>query len=342
MRGEKLADLIRLALELSASAEGMTLDEMASFLGVGRRTAERQRDAIEQACGGALDRIEDGRRVRFRLGGAGIGRFATAPTAQEMAELENTALASDALGDTIRADTLRSLKRKIQASLRIEARQQLKRDVESQLRAEAFARQVGPHPYADPDVLSALREALHAARVVTFNYRVDPQGPARERTVVPYGLLIGPYYYLVARIEGLPDPILFRLDRIENVEVTDDPGVPPEDFDLKAYAERSFGVFQEEPEDVELRFDASVSPDARAYVFHPTQSMTDEPDGSLTVRFRAGGLVQIANHLMTWGPTVTIFGPDRLRETMREKVATLYQRHCRNTDRKTSPRSVTR
>ena len=327
MRGEKLADLIRLALELSANAEGMTLDEMAAFLRVGRRTAERQRDAIEQACGGALDRIEDGRRVRFRLGGAGIGRFATAPTAQEMAELESSALASDALGDTIRADTLRSLKRKIQASLRIEARQQLKRDVETQLRAEAFARQVGPHPYADPDVLSALRQALHAGRVVTFNYRADPQAPARERKVVPYGLLIGPYYYLVGCMEGLPDPILFRLDRIEHVDVTDEPGAPPEDFDLKAYAERSFGVFQEEPEDVELRFDASAAPDARAYVFHPTQSMTDEADGSLTVRFRAGGLVQIANHLMTWGPTVTILAPERLRETMREKVATLYERH---------------
>ena len=238
MRGEKLADLIRLALELSASAEGMTLDEMASFLGVGRRTAERQRDAIEQVCGGALDRIEDGRRIRFRLGGAGIGRFATAPTAQEMAELENTALASDVFGDTIRAETLRSLKRKIQASLRIEARQQLKRDVETQLRAEAFARQVGPHPYADPDVLSALREALHAARVVTFQYRIDPQGPARERTVVPYGLLIGPYYYLVAQMGDYDEPLLFRLDRIENVEVTDEPGAPPDTFDLKTYAER--------------------------------------------------------------------------------------------------------
>lgn len=340
MRGEKLAELIRLALELSASAEGLTLDEIATFLNVSRRTAERQRDALEQACGGALDRIEDGRRVRFRLGGAGIGRFATAPTALEMTELENTALAATAFGDTVRAGTLRSLRRKVQASLRIEARQQLKRDVETQLRAEAFVRQVGPHPYANPNVLAALREALLASRVTAFQYRNDPKGPPREHRVVPYGLLIGPYYYLVARMadwEDQDEPFLFRLDRIEAVEVTDEPGAPPEDFDLKAYAERSFGVFQEDPEDVEIRFDASAAPDARAYVFHPTQSLTDEPDGALTVRFRAGGLVQIANHLMTWGPTVTIVAPERLRQTMREKVATLYERHCRSTDRKTSP-----
>lgn len=142
--------------------------------------------------------------------------------------------------------------------------------------------------------------------MVTFQYRIDPQGPARERTVVPYGLLIGPYYYLVARMGDYDEPLIFRLDRIENVDATDEPGAPPEDFDLKTYAERSFGVFQEEPEEVLLRFDASAAPDARAYVFHPTQSMTDEPDGSLTVRFRAGGLVQIANHLMTWASTTLV------------------------------------
>jgi predicted DNA-binding transcriptional regulator YafY len=291
MRGEKLANLIRLALELAGSAEGMTLDEMATFLGATRRTAERQRDAIELACGGALDRVDDGRKVRFRMGAAGIGRFTTAPTAQEMAEIETIALASEAVGDTIRAGTLRSLKRKIQASLRIEARQNLGRDVEAQLRAEAFARQVGPHPYADADSLTALRKALLASKVVTFRYRADPRGSARERRVTPYGLLIGPYYYLVARTDGHAEPALFRLDRIDDVVVTDEPGAPPKDFDLKAYAERSFGVFMEEPEDIVLRFDASAAPAARAYVFHPTQTMTDEADGSLTVRFprrRAG------------------------------------------------------
>ena len=37
------------------------------------------------------------------------------------------------------------------------------------------------------------------------------------------------------------------------VEVTDEPGAPPENFDLDAYASRSFGVFQEEAEDIVLK-----------------------------------------------------------------------------------------
>lgn len=46
MRHEKAARLLELARRLAGSAEGLTLDEMAAAMGVGRRTAERMRDAV--------------------------------------------------------------------------------------------------------------------------------------------------------------------------------------------------------------------------------------------------------------------------------------------------------
>lgn len=46
MRHEKAGSVIELARRLAASAEGLTLDEMAEAMGVGRRTAERMRDAV--------------------------------------------------------------------------------------------------------------------------------------------------------------------------------------------------------------------------------------------------------------------------------------------------------
>ena len=35
---------------------------------------------------------------------------------------------------------------------------------------------------------------------------------------------------------------------------------------------------------------------------------------------RAAGLLRIAHHLMTWGPTAAILAPDRLKELMWEEV----------------------
>ena len=46
MRHDKAAMVIDLARGMAASAEGLTLNEMAAQLNVGRRTAERMRDAV--------------------------------------------------------------------------------------------------------------------------------------------------------------------------------------------------------------------------------------------------------------------------------------------------------
>ena len=46
MRHDKAAMVIELARHMAASAEGLTLDEMATAMRVGRRTAERMRDAV--------------------------------------------------------------------------------------------------------------------------------------------------------------------------------------------------------------------------------------------------------------------------------------------------------
>jgi predicted DNA-binding transcriptional regulator YafY len=332
MRSEKPADLLKLARALAASAEGMTLDEMAEFSGVGRRTIERRRDAIEDVFG-PLDRIDDGRMVRFRMNGRGLGSFANAPTSEELAELENAIRDRVSARDPSRAEILQSLHQKIRASLRGAERMRLETDIDARLRAEAFARQVGPRPYADPKILATLRNALLAGVMVKFLYGEDSDAALRWRKVIPYGLIFAPRFYFVARIKSKPEPVLFRLDRMHDLEITNEPGAPPETFDLEAYAARSFGVFQEEAEDIVLRFDPSAAPDARAYLFHPTQTMTDEPDGSLTVRFRAAGLLQIAHHLMTWGPTVAILAPDRLKEMMWGEVEALYE-HCRKMRRK--------
>jgi len=41
----------------------------------------------------------------------------------------------------------------------------------------------------------------------------------------------------------------------------------------------------------------------------------------LVVRFRSGGLREIAEHLFTWGGEVRIEGPEELRVVMRERLA---------------------
>lgn len=52
------------------------------------------------------------------------------------------------------------------------------------------------------------------------------------------------------------------------------------------------------------RFSPAAAPHARRFVFHPTQRVEEESDGSLFVRFQASGHLETYWHLYTWGKSV--------------------------------------
>jgi predicted DNA-binding transcriptional regulator YafY len=143
----------------------------------------------------------------------------------------------------------------------------------------------------------------------------------------PYGILYGGRGWLIAHVDGLPEVRLWRLDRIVSIDLVDRVFRRREDFDLAAYAAQSFGVFQEEPIDVVLRFDPDVAIDAAGWVFHPSQSVERESDGVLTIRFRAGGVQEMCWHLFTWGTAVTIVAPIALRTRLVDLTALGAQHH---------------
>ncbi len=123
--------------------------------------------------------------------------------------------------------------------------------------------------------------------------------------------------------------MLWRVDRMGEIEFGEPFPGPPKSFNLKAFAENSFGVFQEPAQDVVWRFSAAVAADARLFQFHPRQIIEDQPDGSLIVRFRAGGLLEMTRHLFIWGDAADILAPPQLRAMMVEALQTALTHHGR-------------
>ena len=64
---------------------------------------------------------------------------------------------------------------------------------------------------------------------------------------------------------------------------------------------------------MEWRFAPSAANVARTFIFHPDQKVQEEADGSLTVRFTAGGWLEMAWHLYQWGDVVEVIAPPELR-----------------------------
>src|SRR5438034_10547020 len=120
------------------------------------------------------------------------------------------------------------------------------------------------------------------------------------REVTPYGILFGRSNYLVAAEDG-GEPRSWRLDRIHDLELLDRPAAPPEGFSLQDFADESFGIYHGAVERVVLAIAPERAADALAWRFHANQAVELQADGSVRVEFSAGGLLELAWHLFTWG-----------------------------------------
>lgn len=318
-------DIIDLAVHMQAVRGGVTIAEIKERLGVSRRTAERLRDAVDVLFG-LEEVVTADPHKHWRLQSRGLSPLIRI-TPQELAELALAAELLQGTGQPDRAARLQDLDAKLHALARPRAKPDLDAELEALMSAEGQAVRAGPRTRIDPNLVPLLRDAIRRHRIVAFRYEAHATGKTSRQRVEPYGVLYGNRPFLVARTAWANDFRLLRLANISDSSLTGETFVRDPDFDLREYAKRSFGTFQERPVPVKLRFDAHAARDAATFLFHPDQRTTTNEDGSLTVRFKAGGVDEMCWHLFTWGEGVTVEGPVRLRKRLAQLCESLAAHH---------------
>ncbi|WP_041042985.1 helix-turn-helix transcriptional regulator [Paramagnetospirillum magnetotacticum] len=312
MRYNRTETLLQLALELSASHSGLSLTDIEQMFGVGRRTAQRMRDAIERVFPQLEEVPQPDRTKRWRLPNRVLGRVSdlniddimAMETAAEILERDNR---PDAAASVRRAGA------KVRASLRPDDARRIEPDLEALMQAEGIAMRPGPRPKVRPELVETLRHAIMGCREIRVQYRRRYSTNEHSRVVQPYGLLYGQRHYLLAFVPEENEVRSYSFPNIIGVEETGNSFVRDPAFSLTEYAARSFGLYQEEPYEVMWRFSPDAATDAKEFLFHPSQTHESQPDGSLIVRFKAGGLLEMAWHLYQWGDAVEVLEPEKLR-----------------------------
>ena len=313
VRYEKAETLLRIALDMQGSAEGLSLDDIQrnfSDKPLSRRTAERLRDATERVFPQVQHANPGELPKRWRLPPGTVSGFATV-TAEELADLAAGVSLLKRENMLLQAQNAERAVSKLRALMKRGTLTRISPDLETLTEAEGIALRPGPRPKIDPAIIAVLRHAILANRKVRLHYVYRGSGKAGFDTVHPYGLLYGNRHYLVAWSENARALAFrnFALSSVEQAEVLDEGFARQTDFSLERYTEQSFGVFQEAPFDVVWKFSPRAAPDAREFMFHPSQSKTEQSDGSLVVHFRAGGAREMAWHLYTWGDDVEVIEP---------------------------------
>ena len=151
-----------------------------------------------------------------------------------------------------------------------------------------------------------------------------------ERLVEPYFLEpspIGHSCYLIAHCHHAGALRTFKLERIQQIELTDQPYAIPSDFDANAYLKSSWGIFADEEATVELRFSPAVASRVEECTWHPSQRTEPLPDGGLHFTVTVAGTVEITPWILAWGAEVEVLAPPELRSRIAETARVMASRY---------------
>lgn len=302
-RYPKLGKILNLIIKMQSRYAGITLKDIQEELEVSRRSAERLRDVLIWE----LPQIEEldigGREKHWGFARSASLKEIISFSKDEIAELEGV---KNNLQIDSKKDVLESVIEKLKALSRKNSTQS-EDAIEILLKTEGSAVTQKPSYKLDISLLDEIRQAIKNNRRIKCKYK------GKEKILSPYGIVYGATVYLVG-IEGdWENPYVYRMHRMTDIELTDeifDKG----DFDIKEFANRSFGVYQNEIIRVELLFSEAVAEDVLNFNFHPTQRIKQNEDGTVTVKFKASGEYEILWHLFRWGENVQIISPKSLKK----------------------------
>ena len=308
---EKMYDLFDLAMEMQESSVGLSLEDIIQKYHVSRRTAERMRDAL-LIYFPQMEEVNTGERIkRWRITQRSLNSFISF-SAEELAVFKTAidSLKQNNLKE--KADTLAKVEIKLRNLLKPEQKNRIEVDADELMKAEGLVLQPGPRIELDKDILNTLRQAILSCHHIKMEYQAKNTGKIHSYQIIPYGFLYGQRdHYLVAKhSDGYDNGRAhnFSLQKIKSIEIL--PAIfDSSEFNLNEYAMESFGAFHEEPFDVEWLFSANVASEAENFIFHPKQKLIKNPDGSLTVKFKAGGRREMDWFLYTWGDDVKVIKP---------------------------------
>ncbi|MGH2407492.1 MAG: helix-turn-helix transcriptional regulator [Candidatus Limnocylindrales bacterium] len=305
---DRAARYLRIATILHAHPEGISAKDIASQVGVAKRTVYRDLEAMNLDA--ELPIWQEGGRW-----GLEAGAFLP-PLSLTLHEAMSLFLAARVLAKT--SDELDS--ELIAAFLKLV--EILPPVLSEHVRAtiDAFVATAAPNERFTR-VLRTLTEAWAGRRVVTIAYDAGvydvAKGPRRAR-VRPY--LIEPSalthaLYLIGWDEERAALRTFKVERIAEASLTLDTFDPDPGWDPVTALRDGWDVIADQPlVNVVVRFGEAVARRVAETRWHPSQKLQWQPDGSLIWRGRIAGTHEVRVWILGWGADAEVLEPPALRD----------------------------
>jgi predicted DNA-binding transcriptional regulator YafY len=293
---------------------GVTLADLAQAHGTSERTVRRDLDALREAgVELVFDEDAEGRR-RWRIDYRdAMRRLARLLDSEHYLALR---LAMEQVGPAMAIPSVRAqledLAHTVEQAIGPAARARL-----LALDACFVSSERESWSRSPPNVLWPLVEAITEGRACRVRYRSPrPEAEPRDYRVLPLHLAVhegAPY--VAVRFLDRGGPGFLNLHRVYALDVLEPLAAPAEEVSF----EHAFGAhLSGEPTSYRLRFTPEVAELIRERVWHPSQVITDLPDGGVDLVFTAAGVEGVRAWVASWHRNVRVVEPEALRVWLAE------------------------
>jgi predicted DNA-binding transcriptional regulator YafY len=323
-RGDQLARQWQIIQLLIGSRSGKAVSDLAAELDCHGRTVYRDLEALQAAGFPLYTHRKEGKNI-WRL----MDTFRReVPLPLSFTELLALYFSRDLLNHFNHPafrDSLESLFRKLKAILPA--------DFAKLLDAAGKTLRVGAMPYKqvshDKAIMEQLNKAILQRHHITLEYWAASRRQQTRRVVAPYELLFfNGTFYLIGYCRLRKDIRIFSLDRIRNLAMEDSKFDKVDEIEIDQLMSSSFGVFVGQPVEVRIRFQSAVAAYVNETVWHGSQSIHQEPDGSVVLEMAVAHTDELKKWILGWGAAARVEKPEALKRDIENEVAALIENYA--------------
>jgi predicted DNA-binding transcriptional regulator YafY len=316
-RGDQLARQWRIVQAMATRKGGVSVGELAGEENCSPRTIYRDLEALQYAGFPIMTEKED-QKTFWKFVDGYRHNIPVQFSIDELMAMHYSRGMSRVFKGTIFYDPLESLFKKIRSSLPPETLNLVDRF------ENVF--EYGQRPRKEysqfREIIAQVNKACSEHRQIDMRYYTLSRDAVNTRRVSPYRVW---YFegslYLIAYCHWRKKVLMFALDRIRLVTLTEETFVMPSDFSVDKYMANCFKLIHDELVQVKVRFSGHAARWVMDKEWHPSQEITKSRDGTITASYHVGGTSEIKRWILSFGPMAEVLEPESLRNEIAQEVA---------------------
>jgi predicted DNA-binding transcriptional regulator YafY len=181
----------------------------------------------------------------------------------------------------------------------------------------------------DVDTFRMLADAVLHRQQLRITYWTASREEQTDRVIDPWHLAcVDGDWYLIAWCHRRRARRMFAPGRIRQIAPTGQTFVVPDDFRIGDLFDGTFRVVSDDSlplQTVRLRFAPSAAKYIREKVWHSSQQLHIEPDGSAVLELSLRSLIEVRRFVLSWGQECQVLEPASLREDIRQEAAAMLE-----------------